>query len=288
MLANSFLPNTFWAEAVNTACYVLNWVLVTKPQNKTPYELITGKIPIISYIRPFGCHVTILNTIDHLGKFERKSDEGFVLCTNLSNRVLGLETSKDAQAAEILKLKDQIKKLKRKCKPSISYHRAWLKSVKRLSMKKRLERKEYVSNQGRKNAKPEPTLDALDDLDADDRDYIETKDVVKEGRQSNEIEELNKGSGEKRGSIEELVSTAITKTISTARPELSTARPDVDAARQEDSDVEPRTPPTTTSIVDDEDITVAQTLIKMKEEKAKKKEVSIKDIEDSQDLKDQS
>ncbi|GJV18739.1 hypothetical protein Tco_1367759 [Tanacetum coccineum] len=39
------------------------------------------------------------------------------------------------------------------------------------------------------------------------------------------------------------------------------ARPDIDAARQEDSDVKPRTPPTTTSIFDDEDITMAQTLI---------------------------
>ncbi|GJR18470.1 probable vacuolar amino acid transporter YPQ1 [Tanacetum coccineum] len=30
-------------KAVNTACYVLNRVLVTKPQNKTPYELLIGK-----------------------------------------------------------------------------------------------------------------------------------------------------------------------------------------------------------------------------------------------------
>ncbi|GKF48467.1 retrovirus-related pol polyprotein from transposon TNT 1-94 [Tanacetum coccineum] len=79
MLADSFLPNTFWAEAVSTACYVFNRVLVIKPQNKTPYELIPGKIPIISYIRPFGCHVTILNTIDHLGKFNGKLDEGFLV-----------------------------------------------------------------------------------------------------------------------------------------------------------------------------------------------------------------
>nr|GEV93888.1 ribonuclease H-like domain-containing protein [Tanacetum cinerariifolium] len=43
MLADSFLPTTFWAEAVNTACYVLNRVLVTKPQNKTPYELLSRK-----------------------------------------------------------------------------------------------------------------------------------------------------------------------------------------------------------------------------------------------------
>ncbi|GJY11890.1 retrovirus-related pol polyprotein from transposon TNT 1-94 [Tanacetum coccineum] len=97
MLADSFLPNTFWAEAVSTACYVLNRVLVTKPQNKTPYELITGKIPIISYIRPFGCHVTILNTIDHLGKFEEKSDEGFLVGYSLDSkafRVYNLETKR--------------------------------------------------------------------------------------------------------------------------------------------------------------------------------------------------
>ncbi|GJT00823.1 putative ribonuclease H-like domain-containing protein [Tanacetum coccineum] len=97
MLADSFLPNTFWAKAVSTACYVLNRVLVTKPHNKTPYELITGKIPIISYIRPFGCHVTILNTIDHLGKFAGKSDEGFLVGYSLQSkafRVYNLETKR--------------------------------------------------------------------------------------------------------------------------------------------------------------------------------------------------
>ncbi|GKD44812.1 ribonuclease H-like domain-containing protein, partial [Tanacetum coccineum] len=97
MLAGSFLPNTFWAEAVSTACYVLNRVLVTKPQNKTPYELITSKIPIITYIRPFRCHVTILNTIDHLGKFEEKSDEGFLVRYSLDSkafRVYNLETKR--------------------------------------------------------------------------------------------------------------------------------------------------------------------------------------------------
>nr|GEX20167.1 retrovirus-related Pol polyprotein from transposon TNT 1-94 [Tanacetum cinerariifolium] len=69
-------PTTFWAEAVNTACYVLNRVLVTKPQNKTPYELLTGKQPIISYLRPFGCHVTILNTIDQLVENQANKFEG--------------------------------------------------------------------------------------------------------------------------------------------------------------------------------------------------------------------
>ncbi|GKB78390.1 hypothetical protein Tco_0945285 [Tanacetum coccineum] len=101
---------------------------------------------------------------------------------------------------------------------------------------------------------------------------METEEAVDEGRQSGETGEVkltddtevveDKGSGDKGGNAKELVSTA--------RPE-STARPDIDAARQEDSAVEPRTPLTTTSIFDDEDITMAQTLIKMKEEKAKEK-----------------
>ncbi|GJS40932.1 putative ribonuclease H-like domain-containing protein [Tanacetum coccineum] len=79
MLADSLLPIPFWAEAVNTACYVLNRVLVTKPQNKTPYELLKGKLPSISFMGPFGCPLTILNTLDSLGKFDGKSDEGYLL-----------------------------------------------------------------------------------------------------------------------------------------------------------------------------------------------------------------
>ncbi|GJV45736.1 ribonuclease H-like domain-containing protein [Tanacetum coccineum] len=190
-------------------------------------------------------------------------DELLVLCTNLSNKVLALKTSKDA-----------------------------------LSRKKKLGKKESVSKQGRKNAKPGPTLDAFDDLDADlahGIDYMETEEAVKEGRQSNETEELNldantevivegKGSGEKGVS-----------TVSTARPDIDTTRPEVNTASApvstagvtistadlEVSVVELRTPPTTTSIFDDEDITMAQTLIKMKEEKAKEKGVAFKDVEDS-------
>ncbi|GJR89514.1 ribonuclease H-like domain-containing protein [Tanacetum coccineum] len=79
MLADSLLPIPFRAEAVNTTCYVLNRVLVTKPQNKTPYELLIGKLPSISFIRPFGCPLTILNTLDPLGKFDGKLDEEYLL-----------------------------------------------------------------------------------------------------------------------------------------------------------------------------------------------------------------
>nr|GEY84573.1 putative ribonuclease H-like domain-containing protein [Tanacetum cinerariifolium] len=67
MLADSKLPTTFWAEEVNTACYVQNRVLVIKPHNKTHYEIFLCRKPALSFMRPFGCHVTILNTVDHLG-----------------------------------------------------------------------------------------------------------------------------------------------------------------------------------------------------------------------------
>ncbi|GKD33049.1 ribonuclease H-like domain-containing protein, partial [Tanacetum coccineum] len=77
MLVDSKLPTTFWAKAVNTACYVLNRVLVIKPHNKTPYELIRGRPPLIDFMKPFGCPVTILNNRDHLGKFDGKADEGY-------------------------------------------------------------------------------------------------------------------------------------------------------------------------------------------------------------------
>nr|GEV97984.1 retrovirus-related Pol polyprotein from transposon TNT 1-94 [Tanacetum cinerariifolium] len=86
MLADLLLPIPFWAEAVNTACYVQNRVLVTKLHNKTPYELLHGRTPSIGFIRPFGCLMTILNTLESLGKFDRKVDEGFLVGYSVSSK----------------------------------------------------------------------------------------------------------------------------------------------------------------------------------------------------------
>ncbi|GJV92609.1 retrovirus-related pol polyprotein from transposon TNT 1-94 [Tanacetum coccineum] len=103
MLTNSLLPIPFWDEVVNTACYVQNRVLVTKPHNKTPYELLIGRTPIISFMRPFGYSVTILNTLDHLGKFDGKADEYLIAklgsAGNRSNGYAGLETNSNAGQA---------------------------------------------------------------------------------------------------------------------------------------------------------------------------------------------
>ncbi|GKD03925.1 putative ribonuclease H-like domain-containing protein, partial [Tanacetum coccineum] len=86
MLADLLLPIIFWAEEVNNACYVLNRVPVTKPHNKTPYELIIGRTPSISFMRPFRCLVTILNTLDPVGKFDKKDEEVYSVVYSIPSK----------------------------------------------------------------------------------------------------------------------------------------------------------------------------------------------------------
>nr|GEW52129.1 hypothetical protein [Tanacetum cinerariifolium] len=73
LLAYSLLPIPFWAEAVNTACYVQNRVLVTKPHNKTPYELLHGRLP---------------------SKFQGKVDEGFLVGYSVCNKAFRVFNSR--------------------------------------------------------------------------------------------------------------------------------------------------------------------------------------------------
>ncbi|GKA99189.1 putative ribonuclease H-like domain-containing protein [Tanacetum coccineum] len=102
MLADSLLPTLFWAEAVNTACYVLNRVLVTKPHTKTPYGLIIGRPPSISFMRPFGYLVTILNTLDPLGKFDGKAKEGFLVGYSINSKAFRVFNSQTRKVEENL------------------------------------------------------------------------------------------------------------------------------------------------------------------------------------------
>ncbi|GJT09544.1 retrovirus-related pol polyprotein from transposon TNT 1-94, partial [Tanacetum coccineum] len=102
MLADSLLPTTFWAEAVSTTCYVQNRVLVTKPHNKTPYELLHGRPPSISFIRPCGCPVTILNILDPLGKFDEKDDEGFFVGYSINSKAFRVFNTRTGKVKENL------------------------------------------------------------------------------------------------------------------------------------------------------------------------------------------
>nr|GEV93411.1 retrovirus-related Pol polyprotein from transposon TNT 1-94 [Tanacetum cinerariifolium] len=72
-----------------------NSILVLKPHNKTPYELLIGRSPNLHFMRLFGCLVTILNTLDHLGKFERKVDEGFLVGYFVNSKAFRSSDDKD-------------------------------------------------------------------------------------------------------------------------------------------------------------------------------------------------
>nr|GFB30476.1 ribonuclease H-like domain-containing protein [Tanacetum cinerariifolium] len=86
-------------EAVKTACNVLNRVSVTRPHNKRPYALLAENIPSVSHFKPFGCHVTILNTSDHLVKFDGKADEGYIVGYSASNKAYSYKHVKANQSA---------------------------------------------------------------------------------------------------------------------------------------------------------------------------------------------
>ncbi|GJW16410.1 putative ribonuclease H-like domain-containing protein [Tanacetum coccineum] len=77
MLADSKLPTTFWVEVVDTTCYVQNRV----------------------------CPVTILNTIDHLGKFDRKAIEGFFVGYSTNSKAFRVFNSRTRIVEENLHVK---------------------------------------------------------------------------------------------------------------------------------------------------------------------------------------
>nr|GEV50038.1 hypothetical protein [Tanacetum cinerariifolium] len=106
MLADSKLPITFWAEAVNTACYVYNKEITCSCfHGFIDKDLINLVIPDIR-----RCYVTILNTLDPLGKFDRKSDEGFFvgyLLNSKAFRVYNIRTRKVEENLHIRFLEDK-------------------------------------------------------------------------------------------------------------------------------------------------------------------------------------
>nr|GEU70368.1 ribonuclease H-like domain-containing protein [Tanacetum cinerariifolium] len=89
-------------KPVSSVSQPLQRVLVTKPHNKIPYELLLGRTPSIGFMRPFGCLVTILNTLDPLGKFDGKADEGFLVGYSISSKAFRVFNSRTRIVQETL------------------------------------------------------------------------------------------------------------------------------------------------------------------------------------------
>ncbi|CAM8964429.1 unnamed protein product [Rhodiola kirilowii] len=73
MLSNVGLPKRFWAEAVSTACYLINHGPHTGIGGKTPYEVWSGKPANYSLLRVFGC--TVYYHVSE-GKLEPRAKKG--------------------------------------------------------------------------------------------------------------------------------------------------------------------------------------------------------------------
>ncbi|GJR93361.1 putative ribonuclease H-like domain-containing protein [Tanacetum coccineum] len=80
-------------------------VLVIKPHNKTPYELIRERTPLIDFMKPFGCPVTILNTRDHLGKFDGKADDRFFVRYSVVSKAMRVFNKRTRIVEETLHIK---------------------------------------------------------------------------------------------------------------------------------------------------------------------------------------
>ncbi|GJV02989.1 hypothetical protein Tco_1336558 [Tanacetum coccineum] len=168
-------------------------------------------------------------------------------CTSLTTRVLALEEAKTAQDRVITRLKLRVKRLEKKRKARTPQ-----------PMKRRLFKGRVESSD--------------DDLDEED--------ASKQGRESDKTKSMFQDSD--FDVLDDDMEDVEGETVHTATTGVSVVSAPVTTTGVAISTAEPRTPPTTaaTAFID-EDLTIAQTLIKMKEEKAKEKGVAIKDVEDS-------
>ncbi|KAJ0946923.1 putative RNA-directed DNA polymerase [Helianthus annuus] len=105
MLADSGLPLNFWAEAVNTACYVQNRVLINHRHKKTAYEILYKIKPLISYFKVFGCPCFILNIKDSISKFVAKIDMGYHLGYSTTAKAYKVFNTRTKAVEETLNVK---------------------------------------------------------------------------------------------------------------------------------------------------------------------------------------
>nr|GEZ86652.1 hypothetical protein [Tanacetum cinerariifolium] len=74
MLIFANLPLFLWAEAIATACFTQNHLIIHKRFDKTPYELMNKRKPNIKFFRVFGCRCYLLNNYEDVEKLKAKGD----------------------------------------------------------------------------------------------------------------------------------------------------------------------------------------------------------------------
>jgi hypothetical protein len=103
MLDEHRTPGHFWADAINTACYICNRIFLGSILNLTPFELHFGHKSSISHLRPFGCKCFVFKC-GNLDKFESCSSDGMLLAYTphaRSYRVFNLETNAIVESYDV-------------------------------------------------------------------------------------------------------------------------------------------------------------------------------------------
>eukprot|EP00253_Pinus_taeda_P003163 PITA_03163 len=75
MLSGIGLGQEFWAEVVETTCYLVNRSPSSAFEDKTPQEVWTGKKPPLSHLRVFGCDAYVHVPKEKRTKFDSKYEK---------------------------------------------------------------------------------------------------------------------------------------------------------------------------------------------------------------------
>ncbi|WVZ63534.1 LOW QUALITY PROTEIN: hypothetical protein U9M48_013158 [Paspalum notatum var. saurae] len=142
MLDEHRTPRRFWAEAVNTACYIANRIFLRAFLGKTSYELRFGRQPSVKHLRAFGCRCFVLKKAGHLDKFVSRCLDGIFLgyaSNSRAFRVWILEAKQVVETCEVsfdetmpcttLPLSFQV--MMKKALPSLRMRKVWLMMVMR-------------------------------------------------------------------------------------------------------------------------------------------------------------
>nr|GEX48449.1 hypothetical protein [Tanacetum cinerariifolium] len=90
-------PLFLWAKAIAIACFTQNRSIIHRRFNKTPYELINGRKPDISFLHVFGALCYPKNDREDIGKLGAKGDISFFIgysADSCAYRVYNRQTKK--------------------------------------------------------------------------------------------------------------------------------------------------------------------------------------------------
>ncbi|GKD10759.1 retrovirus-related pol polyprotein from transposon TNT 1-94, partial [Tanacetum coccineum] len=93
-----------WAEAVATACYTQNRSIIRICHGKTPYEILHGKPPDLSFFHVFGALYYLTNDSENLRKLQPKADIDFDELTAMASE----HSSVDCPAPEVIALINKV------------------------------------------------------------------------------------------------------------------------------------------------------------------------------------